>query len=52
MPKKGFHEVWTLKLRNTAEQEKRLSMFSAVSFYLEGFSYPRYYEMYRCMKTP
>lgn len=20
-------------------------------FYLEGFSYPRYYEMYRCMKT-
>ena len=51
MPKKGFHEVWTLKLRNTAEQEKRLSMFSAVSFYLEGFSYPRYYEMYRCMKT-
>ena len=51
VPKKGFHEVWTLKLRNTAEQEKRLSMFSAVSFYLEGFSYPRYYEMYRCMKT-
>ncbi len=22
-----------------------------MSFYLEGFSYPRYYEMYRCMET-
>ena len=51
VPKKGFHEVWTLKLHNTTEQERRLSIFSAVSFYLEGFSYPRYYEMYRCMKT-
>lgn len=51
VPKNGFREVWTLKLCNTADQKKRLSVFPAVSFYLEGFSYPRYYEMYRCMKT-
>lgn len=51
VPKRGFHEVWTLKLQNTGKRERKLSMFSAVSFYLEGFSYPRYYEMYRCMKT-
>ena len=51
VPKSGHHEVWTLKLKNTAEEEKNLSVFSAVSFNLEGFSYPRYYEMYRCMKT-
>lgn len=51
VPKEGHHEVWTLKLRNMAEEEKHLSVFSAVSFNLEGFSYPRYYEMYRCMQT-
>lgn len=51
VPREGHHEVWTLKLKNTAEEEKHLSVFSAVSFHLEGFSYPRYYEMYRCMQT-
>lgn len=51
VPKEGFHEVWTLKLRNTGKEIRNLSVFSAVSFSLEGFSYPRYYEMYRCMKT-
>lgn len=51
VPEKGFHEVWTLKFRNEGMSEKRLSVFSAVSFSLEGFSYPRYYEMYRCMST-
>lgn len=51
VPREGFHEVWTLKLRNIGEQKRKISMFSAVSFSLEGFSYPRYYEMYRCMKT-
>ena len=40
VPKSGHHEVWTLKLKNTAEEEKNLSVFSAVSFNLEGFSYP------------
>ena len=51
VPKKGFHEVWTITVKNTSDAEKTLSLFSAVSFYLEGFSYPRYYEMYRCMTT-
>ena len=52
MPKEGFHEVWTLKLRNTGKGDtESFRIFSAVSFSLEGFSYPRYYEMYRCMKT-
>lgn len=51
VPEKGFHEVWTLKLCNESKKERRLSVFSAVSFSLEGFSYPRYYEMYRCMNT-
>lgn len=51
VPEKGFHEVWTLKFRNEGMSEKRLSVFSEVSFSLEGFSYPRYYEMYRCMST-
>lgn len=51
VPLKGFHEVWTVKLRNAEERERKLSLFSAVSFSLEGFRYPRYYEMYRCMET-
>lgn len=51
VPQKGFHEVWSLKIENTGERERTLSIFPTVSFYLEGFSYPRYYEMYRCMRT-
>ena len=51
VPVDGYHEVWTLNIKNTTEKERRLSVFSAVSFYLEGFQYPRYYEMYRCMET-
>lgn len=51
VPVKGLHEIWTIRLCNTGERERSLSLFSAVSFSLEGFSYPRYYEMYRCMKT-
>lgn len=51
VPQRGFHEVWTLSLKNVGDKERTLSMFSAVSFSLEGFSYPRYYEMYRCMNT-
>ena len=51
VPQEGFHEVWSLNIRNMGERERTLSVFPAVSFYLEGFSYPRYYEMYRCMKT-
>lgn len=51
VPCEGFHEVWSLKIKNTGKTKRILSVFSAVSFYLEGFQYPRYYEMYRCMKT-
>ncbi|MDE7353312.1 MAG: cellobiose phosphorylase [Acetatifactor sp.] len=51
VPREGFHEIWSLNIRNTGRTKKVLSIFSAVSFSLEGFSYPRYYEMYRCMKT-
>ncbi|MCM1299111.1 MAG: cellobiose phosphorylase [Firmicutes bacterium] len=51
VPKSGFHEVWTLTLENKGDTARNISVFSAVSFSLEGFSYPRYYEMYRCMNT-
>lgn len=51
VPQEGLYEIWTVTLSNTGKRERRLSMFSAVSFALEGFSYPRYYEMYRCMST-
>ena len=51
VPEEGYQEVWTLKIKNTGERQRHLSIFSAVSFYLEGFSYPRYYEMYRCIET-
>lgn len=51
VPPKGFHEVWTLTLHNTDTRARDLSIFLAVTFSLEGFAYPRYYEMYRCMET-
>ena len=51
VPKSGRHEVWCVTLRNESEKPRHISLFSAVSFSLEGFSYPRYYEMYRTMQT-
>ncbi len=51
VPPDGWHELWTLTLRNDSDRPRRLSVFSAVNFELEGFSYPRYYEMYRCLET-
>jgi len=51
VPKDGFHEVWKLSVRNDSKRERRLSIFSVVTFELEGFCYPRYYEMYRCLET-
>ncbi len=51
VPEEGTHEIWTVTLRNDSDTMRRLSLFSAVSFDLEGFSYPRYYEMYRCVET-
>jgi len=51
VPYNGYNEVWTLKLKNTGSKPRQLSIFSAVSFELEGFKYPRYYEMYRSCET-
>lgn len=51
VPADGHHEVWTLTLTNMDNAPRSVSVFSAVAFSLEGFSYPRYYEMYRCMET-
>ena len=51
VPEHGFHEVWTVKVKNTDDRVRSLSLFAAVQFELEGFSYPRYYEMYRCIET-
>ena len=51
VPQDGFHEVWTVTVKNTGDHVRKLSMFSAVTFELEGFQYPRYYEMYRCLET-
>ncbi len=51
VPVDGYNEVWTVTLRNESGKVRPLSLFSAVTFELEGFQYPRYYEMYRCMET-
>ena len=50
VPRTGHHEVWCVTLHNESEKTRHISLFSAVSFSLEGFSYPRYYEMYRTMQ--
>ena len=51
VPETGTHEVWTVTVCNESEESRAISLFSAVSFELEGFTYPRYYEMYRCLET-
>lgn len=51
VPLEDFCEVWSVRLHNESGSRRELCMFSAVSFSLEGFAYPRYYEMYRCMET-
>ena len=51
VPVEGFNEVWTVRLANETDSPRTLSLFSAVTFELEGFAYPRYYEMYRCLET-
>lgn len=51
VPTGGTHEIWTLRLKNESDRPRTISCFAAVDFSLEGFAYPRYYEMYRCMET-
>ncbi len=51
VPLDGFQEIWDVKLYNCSKVERFISLFSLVSFELEGFSYPRYYEVYRTAET-
>lgn len=51
VPKDLYGELWVLTLENQGQEPKLLSVFPAVSFSLDGFSHPRYYEMYRCLET-
>ncbi len=51
VPQNGYNEVWKLTIKNNSDRERVLSVFSAVTFELEGFQYPRYYEMYRSLET-
>lgn len=44
-------ECWTLRISNESEEARMISAFPAVSFSLDGFSHPRYYEMYRSIET-
>lgn len=51
VPTEGTHEVWNLCVKNTSNINKTISIFAVVNFELEGFTYPRYYEMYRACET-
>lgn len=51
VPPELYGELWTVTLENRGKEPKLLSVFPAVSFSLDGFSHPRYYEMYRCLET-
>lgn len=51
VPQTGYQEIWTLQFENKSDRVRTLSIFSAVTFEQEGFLYPRYYEMYRCLET-
>jgi len=51
VPFDGFCEVWTLRLVNNSEQTRKLSIFAAANFSLEGSNYPRYHEMFRTMNA-
>lgn len=51
VPTELYGELWTVTLENRGKEPKLLSVFPAVSFSLDGFSHPRYYEMYRCLET-
>lgn len=46
-----YGEAWTLTLRNEDTIPRTMSLFPTVSFSLDGFSHPRYYEMYRSIET-
>ncbi len=51
VPIDGSNEIWDIHLTNHAQTSCKLSVFVLTSFALEGFAYPRYYEMYRSATT-
>ena len=51
VPLDGFQEIWDINVYNCSKVERFISLFSLVSFELEGFAYPRYYEVYRTAET-
>ena len=51
VPQDLYGELWKITISNTSKCTRTISLFPAVSFSLDGFSYPRYYEMYRCLST-
>jgi cellobiose phosphorylase len=51
VPTEGFQENWEITISNEGSDTRQLSLFSLISFELEGFSYPRYYEVYRTGET-
>jgi len=44
-------ECWTIGLENRSKTPRMLGVFPTVSFSLDGFAHPRYYEMYRSIET-
>ena len=46
-----YGEIWTVRVRNESGKQRIISLFPTVSFSLDGFSHPRYYEMYRSIET-
>lgn len=51
VPRDETAECWTIRLENRSERARILHLFPTVSFSLDGFSHPRYYEMYRSIET-
>ena len=46
-----YGETWTVQVKNESDHQRTVSLFPTVSFSLDGFSHPRYYEMYRSIET-
>ena len=51
VPTDAAAECWRLRLENRSGRPRMISVFPQVSFSLDGFAHPRYYEMYRCIET-
>lgn len=51
VPFDGCCELWTLKLKNTGADTRKVSIFAVVNFDLDGFDYPRYHEMFRTLNA-